>query len=208
MKRRAYTRAWLAARGPDYRASLHTPEQRKAREKLYNDRHSERRKEYYRLRRITKPAETLEKDRALRERKREHLRTYFRNYQAVRANDLSAYHKAYRGSHVEELKRMGAAWRERNPERVRENANRYRLRKLNASFGDCSHKIKELLTQKNCHWCDCKLTSKNREIDHVMPISRGGLHSSDNLVAACSTCNRSKGSKLPGEWKSKFKEAA
>jgi 5-methylcytosine-specific restriction endonuclease McrA len=36
-------------------------------------------------------------------------------------------------------------------------------------------------------------------IDHVVPRSRGGLHSWDNLVSACKPCNHRKGGKLPAE---------
>lgn len=36
--------------------------------------------------------------------------------------------------------------------------------------------------------------------DHVMPASRGGEHSLDNLVTACAKCNRSKHDRTPEEW--------
>lgn len=37
-------------------------------------------------------------------------------------------------------------------------------------------------------------------IDHVMPLSRGGQHSFENIVPACFSCNRSKHAKTPREW--------
>lgn len=39
------------------------------------------------------------------------------------------------------------------------------------------------------------------EVDHVHPRSRGGLTEMDNLVAACRSCNRSKGDRTPHEWR-------
>lgn len=36
------------------------------------------------------------------------------------------------------------------------------------------------------------------EVDHIMPVSRGGLSTPDNLQTLCWRCNRSKGAKLPG----------
>ena len=36
--------------------------------------------------------------------------------------------------------------------------------------------------------------------DHVIPFSRGGQSTLENLVAACAPCNISKGSKTPEEW--------
>lgn len=37
--------------------------------------------------------------------------------------------------------------------------------------------------------------------DHVIPRSRGGVDHPDNLVAACSPCNLSKGASTPDEWR-------
>lgn len=37
-------------------------------------------------------------------------------------------------------------------------------------------------------------------LDHVLPFSRGGLTSVDNLVVSCAPCNFSKGAKTPEEW--------
>ena len=53
-----------------------------------------------------------------------------------------------------------------------------------------------------CRWCDELLTPRECQVDHVIPIARGGVHALSNLVVACATCNRSKGASLPGEWKS------
>lgn len=39
------------------------------------------------------------------------------------------------------------------------------------------------------------------ECDHVIPVSRGGETSMENLVTACRPCNREKGAKTPAEWR-------
>lgn len=39
------------------------------------------------------------------------------------------------------------------------------------------------------------------EWDHVIPLSRGGAHQIGNLVPSCRTCNASKSTKTPSEWK-------
>jgi HNH endonuclease len=48
-----------------------------------------------------------------------------------------------------------------------------------------------------CQYCGAPAT----ELDHVMPFSRHGWTTADNLVAACSLCNKSKGDKTPEEWR-------
>lgn len=56
--------------------------------------------------------------------------------------------------------------------------------------------IRDIRTQP-CAYCG---SEENIEVDHVVPLSRGGLHSSDNLVPACRPCNRSKGARTLDEW--------
>jgi 5-methylcytosine-specific restriction endonuclease McrA len=48
-----------------------------------------------------------------------------------------------------------------------------------------------------CQYCGAKL--KHLTIDHVIPRRLGGPHTWQNLVAACSSCNRRKGGKSPKE---------
>ena len=48
-----------------------------------------------------------------------------------------------------------------------------------------------------CQYCGRQ--SHDLTIDHVVPRSRGGVHSWENLVSACKPCNHRKGGKLPAE---------
>lgn len=47
-----------------------------------------------------------------------------------------------------------------------------------------------------CQYCSVKVSMSNATIDHVIPKSRGGGHTWENLVIACSKCNGKKGSRL------------
>jgi len=47
-----------------------------------------------------------------------------------------------------------------------------------------------------CAYCD----GHADEVDHVMPLARGGNNDDENLAACCGWCNRSKGAKLLSEW--------
>ena len=57
-----------------------------------------------------------------------------------------------------------------------------------------------------CHWCGVVLeasapkgTPDSIEMDHVMPVTRGGDDSDDNLTLACHPCNRRKSNNVaPG----------
>lgn len=48
-----------------------------------------------------------------------------------------------------------------------------------------------------CQYCGRE--SNDLTIDHIVPRSRGGSHTWDNLVAACKPCNHRKGGKSLGE---------
>src|SRR5450756_1599714 len=57
-----------------------------------------------------------------------------------------------------------------------------------------------LLRDRNaCQYCNTTLPSGELTLDHVIPRSRGGLSTWENLVACCHPCNRSKGNQLPHE---------
>lgn len=60
-------------------------------------------------------------------------------------------------------------------------------------------RIVERQSGKVCAYCGN--IDKKGHIDHVIPLSRGGDDSLENLVWACRRCNLSKGSKTVGEWK-------
>ncbi len=46
----------------------------------------------------------------------------------------------------------------------------------------------------------CQYCGRNAEnIDHVLPRSRGGTHTWENVVAACRPCNNRKGDRTPHE---------
>ena len=50
-----------------------------------------------------------------------------------------------------------------------------------------------------CQYCGKKFTTSELSLDHVMPRSRGGEASWENIVCACLKCNVKKGGRTPGE---------
>ena len=61
------------------------------------------------------------------------------------------------------------------------------------------------LTRRNVfhrdgHRCQyCGISSERLSIDHILPRSRGGPHSWDNVTTACLRCNVHKGNRTPRE---------
>ena len=63
-------------------------------------------------------------------------------------------------------------------------------------------KLREKIKLRDSHMCkNCGLSTEKEpnlllEIDHIIPLSKGGITSEDNLQTLCWKCNRSKGSKI------------
>jgi len=69
-------------------------------------------------------------------------------------------------------------------------------------------------TSGHCFYCGIKLppdtdyiengivysSTRNWDIDHLVPLSRGGSNHNDNLVPSCKPCNREKGTQTYTEY--------
>jgi 5-methylcytosine-specific restriction endonuclease McrA len=92
----------------------------------------------------------------------------------------------------------GKQWSLNNPEaRLLISINR-RARKIqNGVFSISSKEVRNLLSAL-CAYCTIKPSA---HLDHVIPISRGGVTSIGNLIGSCALCNQSKGNKTISEWR-------
>lgn len=57
---------------------------------------------------------------------------------------------------------------------------------------------------ERCHYCGevLELTGRRKfQVDHFIPLARGGRNSMSNIVCACPECNRDKGVKMPWEYR-------
>ena len=50
-----------------------------------------------------------------------------------------------------------------------------------------------------CQYCARDLTTREATLDHVIPRSRSGKTTWDNIVCCCAACNRKKGGRTPAE---------
>jgi 5-methylcytosine-specific restriction endonuclease McrA len=51
-----------------------------------------------------------------------------------------------------------------------------------------------------CYYCGRKVTSSKIHFDHIVPLSKGGAHSVENLCVSCSGCNQAKYNKPIQAW--------
>lgn len=108
------------------------------------------------------------------------------------------YAKGYYSSNKEKFSK----YQKENPEKCRGISHRRRARKLKATVELFDEKawFKEMRLNQlgQCFYCAETLIAIH--IDHMIPLSRGGRHSKDNLCLACPNCNRTKNNKTVEEF--------
>jgi len=101
------------------------------------------------------------------------------------------------------------AWKEANPEKAKEisrqGAARYRARSTQNEVFYVTRKDLDRLARTPCVGCG---STENLELDHIIPVARGGRHSIGNLQSLCRSCNASKNARLNIEWRSRAQQQA
>jgi 5-methylcytosine-specific restriction endonuclease McrA len=116
--------------------------------------------------------------------------------------------RKYYADHPEQHKESCRKWRKEHPERCREISLKHsqtqqgklasRIRSHNRRS---KMKGKITITEWNkikqqqgfrCYWCKGKFKDEELTMDHVIALSKGGLHDASNIVAACMPCNSKK----------------
>ena len=106
----------------------------------------------------------------------------------------SERNKKYRAEHTKN-KEAAAHWRHRRSSRTRRRHPEAEVRYI-------SNKDIRRLKASSCFICE---SSKNLQVDHLIPLALGGRHSIGNLQALCQSCNRAKFNKLPIEFKASLR---
>lgn len=153
-----------------------------------------------------------------REDHKEKERNYDILYRARHEMEQKTRCKKYYQENKERLKECGRIYYRENTEQVKERNgkyhkspmgklvdlnNRHKRRELRDKTPKKDHLTltqwqKILSSQKNkCAICGCnfdKITPAT--MDHIVPLSKGGIHSSDNIQALCRVCNSRKSNKI------------
>lgn len=127
--------------------------------------------------------------------------------------------REYHRKHKVRLAKYMAAWSRENPELRRASNKRFRQRypnyhrafhrrrRLNIKIRTVNlpviKRFVAIIKSKPfalCKYCGRKVSTKLIHFDHIMPLSRGGLHALENLCVACPKCNCSKGDLTVAEW--------
>ena len=61
-----------------------------------------------------------------------------------------------------------------------------------------SQKVRQRVFRRDGGQCQVCGARRDLEIDHIIPLSRGGSNTAKNLQVLCATCNRRKGNRYVG----------
>ncbi len=147
---------------------------------------SEECRRMYRIRRVMATRDPVKHN--------ETQKAYYRNHRAEKA----AYDQA-RKPFVNE--RRKAQHRARY-ERLRDDflARAYRRRDIYRESSVTADDVRRVFAKRHGSCCYCG-SQTQPELEHVLPISRGGRHCLGNLEVACRICNRQKNNKTVMEWR-------
>lgn len=112
--------------------------------------------------------------------------------------------RKWKKQNKERVREKNRKERRRNPEKFRQRLREYRAKKKGRATDGKVPTLKGLLIVQGglCANCKRKYVPDGIpfEVDHIIPLARGGMHTKENVQALCRPCNRQKGAKMPQEW--------
>jgi len=183
-KRRAYSRKWAAD----------NPERVRESGRKRNAAHPDRIKAW----RDANVVHVAKYAREYRETHLKQIRATQRIYYASNADALRARARRDRDADIDGARERCRIWKTANPARNTEHTARRRTRKQGNGVFAISNKDMSRLHQGLCYLCGLESVE---QVDHIIPISRGGRHSIGNLAGACTLCNQRKSAMFLTEYR-------
>jgi hypothetical protein len=191
------------------------PCRRKSRAKWYqeNKEHClEYRREYY----AEHHTEILEKASAYGKANRERLRQYDRQKYQENPHKVLDKNKRWRENNSEKQRRMSRDYYLRNQDRIKDNVKRWhksnpdkrrvhrdvrraRMRNSEGRYTSADVQLQYKAQNGNCWWCGSPVGS-DYQVDHRIPLAKGGSNTAGNIVIAHPLCNARKQDKMPWEF--------
>lgn len=130
---------------------------------------------------------------------REEILEQMKLYYDENKDRIAEYKREYSKRNKKRIAEKARLYLKNNPEKFRErNARRKALIRKN-TVGKVDYE--EILKRDGmfCHICQSPIEDGNYHFDHVIPLSKGGEHSMENIKIAHARCNLAKRDKMPEE---------
>jgi hypothetical protein len=131
-----------------------------------------------------------------RQQHREQGRIYSKKWRDANRSRRQAYEVQYHAANKEARRTKSRKYQKEHLAKYAE----YNARRLARHYGVATEKVDyEAIVKRDshtCHICGQQVTKNEISFDHVVPMSRGGPHSPQNVKLSHLACNRKKGSSL------------
>ena len=128
-----------------------------------------------------------------------------RRWNKTHPDQRRAAKRLYYARHREQHKAVMAAYHRAHPEVLRAKSNAYRAR-ARAAEGQFTSAEWRALVERYQGRCAYRGEFGPLEVDHRIPLSRGGTNSIDNVLPACRPCNAAKGQLTEAEFRARLAE--
>lgn len=195
-------------------------EEQKERKRAYNKAYCEKNKDRVKAYKKAWQKKNKDKIKAYLKKNRNKIRDRKKVWEENNKDKIRAYSKTYREKNRDKLRARVKVYYENNKDKIRvyynDNYDRIRVRKkeyrennknkINAwtyerkcrkTFATCKSSIKTLREMIYLISSEVSLeTGIDHDVDHIIPISRGGINHEDFLMITTKKYNRQKGAKL------------
>ena len=122
-------------------------------------------------------------------KRRQYISDLIERGESVDAREVA---KLFGGSYTSVLNDIDVVTTGQQRYKKRQSTTQNTRARKNGVAGELSHSDWESVLKKYGKRCLCCGSDKDIAIDHVIPISKGGTNTADNIQPLCRSCNSSK----------------
>ncbi len=136
-----------------------------------------------------------------------------RNYRRAHPDRVAAQLKRWCAENVESCNERRRKWQSENREKMRISGSIYQARRralLAMAPSDSRAEIRTYFktiktsVRMRCYWCRTYVPKAERQVDHIIPVTKGGGTVLSNLCCACGRCNRKKSARMPENFSGQY----